>query len=43
MTTIGVKGFQKYHADRFFAGSLLVSIGILLTTTGGAWTLQIIS
>jgi hypothetical protein len=37
MSTIGLKGFRRYHMDRFFAGSLLVSIGILLTTTGGSW------
>ena len=37
MATIGVKDFQKYHTDRFFLGSLLVSIGVLLTTTGGSW------
>ncbi|MDE1829621.1 MAG: hypothetical protein KGI25_04795 [Thaumarchaeota archaeon] len=37
MTTVDVKRFQVYRMDRFFAGSLLVSIGILLTTTGGSW------
>lgn len=37
MATINARGFQKQGADRFFAGALLVSIGILLTTTGGSW------
>lgn len=37
MVTTSVKGFQKYHMDRFFAGSLFVSVGILLTTSGGSW------
>lgn len=32
-----LKLFQKYRADQFFSASLLVSLGILLTTTGGGW------
>lgn len=37
MSIIKSRNIQRYSADRFFAGSLLVSVGILLTTTGGSW------
>lgn len=37
MAAANLRIFQRYGTDKFFAGSLLVSIGILLTTTGGSW------
>ncbi|HJU14144.1 MAG TPA: hypothetical protein VJ792_06760 [Candidatus Nitrosotalea sp.] len=37
MTSIEIKDLQRHHAGRYFKGSLLVSVGILLTTTGGSW------
>src|SRR5574337_569063 len=37
MVSTNVKSFQKHSINNFFVGSLIVSIGILLTTTGGSW------
>lgn len=37
MSSVSVKSAQTYKIDRFFLGSLLVSVGILLTTSGGSW------
>lgn len=37
MVTARAKDFQRARLDRFFSGSLLVSVGIILTTSGGSW------
>ncbi|SRR5579875_223925 len=37
LATLSTKDVQRHGLERFFVGSLLVSIGILLTTTGGSW------
>ena len=37
MATVDIKDSQRFHTIRYFQGSLLVALGILLTTTGGSW------